>query len=71
MDSARAPGTDGRSAPKVKLRKREIALGIGIGALATLAFVGILSDGFGGPGSHFADDSTPKIDPRSGAQPEP
>ena len=38
---------------KVKLRKREIAIAIGVGALATFAAVGILSDGFGGPGSSF------------------
>ena len=38
---------------KIKLRKREIALAIGVGALATFAATGILSDGFGGPGSSF------------------
>lgn len=37
----------------IKLRKREIALAIGIGTLAATAFTGILSDGFGGPGSSF------------------
>ena len=30
-----------------------IALAIGIGALAATAATDILSDGFGGPGSHF------------------
>lgn len=47
-------------ARKVRLRKREIALAIGIGALATTAAVGILSDGFGGPGSSFRDDPAPR-----------
>lgn len=42
-------------ARKVKLRKREIVLAIGAGALATLAATGILSDGFGGPGSSFKE----------------
>lgn len=45
---------------KVRLRKREIALAIGIGALAATAATGILSDGFGGPGSSFRDDSSPR-----------
>ena len=40
---------------RAKLRKREIAIAIGIGALATFAAVGILSDGFGGPGSSFEE----------------
>jgi hypothetical protein len=40
-------------ARKAKLRKREIALAVGIGALATVAATGIMSDGFGGPGSSF------------------
>jgi hypothetical protein len=47
-------------ARKVKLRKREIAFAIGVGALASLAAAGILSDGFGGPGSSFRDDPSPK-----------
>jgi len=51
-------------APKVKLRKREIALALGAGALAALALAGIYSDGFGGPGSSFADDPTPVTAPR-------
>ena len=38
---------------RVKLRKREIVLGIGAGILAATAATGILSDGFGGPGSYF------------------
>lgn len=42
-------------AKKIRPRKREIALAVGAGALAALAAAGILSDGFGGPGSHFAD----------------
>ena len=37
------------------MRKREIAIAIGIGALATFAAVGVLSDGFGGPGSSFEE----------------
>ena len=40
-------------APKVKVKKRVIVLAIGIGALAATAATGILSDGFGGPGSSF------------------
>lgn len=40
-------------ARKAKLRKRDIALAIGIGAIGVTAAVGILSDGFGGPGSSF------------------
>lgn len=39
----------------IKLRKREIALAIGIGALAAAAVTGVVSDGFGGPGSYFKD----------------
>jgi hypothetical protein len=42
-------------ATRPRLRKREIALAIGAGALASVAAAGILSDGFGGPGSSFAD----------------
>jgi len=38
---------------RVKLRKREIVLAIGAGLLAATAATGILSDGFGGPGSSF------------------
>jgi len=38
---------------RVKLRKREIVLAIGAGVLAATAATGILSDGFGGPGSSF------------------
>jgi len=38
---------------QVKLRKREIVLGISAGVLAATAATGILSDGFGGPGSSF------------------
>lgn len=38
---------------RVKFKKREIALAIGAGALAAAAATGILSDGFGGPGSFF------------------
>ena len=38
---------------RVRLRKREIALAIGVGALGAAAATGILSDGFGGPGSVF------------------
>ena len=54
---------------KVKLRKREIALAIGIGALATFAAVGILSDGFGGPGSSFEEIEALRYTPASpGAQ---
>ena len=37
------------------VRKREILLAVAVGALATFAAVGILSDGFGGPGSSFED----------------
>ena len=40
---------------RVKFKKREIALAIGAGALAGAAVTGILSDGFGGPGSYFKD----------------
>jgi hypothetical protein len=36
-----------------KLRKREIVLAVTTGALAAGAAAGILSDGFGGPGSSF------------------
>ena len=39
--------------PRPRLRKREIALALGAGALASFAAAGILSDGFGGPGSSF------------------
>jgi hypothetical protein len=63
MDRLRGPDTNDRlpsmKAQKVKLRKREIALAYVIGAVAALAAVGILSDGFGGPGSSFADDPAP------------
>lgn len=63
MDRLRGPDTNDRlasmKARKVKLRKREIALAYVIGALAAVAAVGILSDGFGGPGSSFADDPPP------------
>lgn len=45
-----------RAVRKARLRKREIALSFAIGALAAFAIIGILSDGFGGPGSYFADD---------------
>ena len=38
-------------AQRPRLRKREIVLAIGAGALAAGAAAGILSDGFGGPGS--------------------
>lgn len=48
-------------ARQMKFRKREIALALGIGALAAVALVGIYSDGFEGPGSRFADDSPPEI----------
>jgi len=44
-------------ARKVKLRKREIVLAIAAGALGATAATGILSDGFGGPGSSFRDDA--------------
>lgn len=40
---------------QVKLRKREILLAIGIGALAATAATGVMSDGFGGPGSYFEE----------------
>jgi hypothetical protein len=40
---------------QIKFKKREIALAIGVGALAAAAATGILSDGFGGPGSYFKD----------------
>lgn len=63
MDSVREPASDGRlparKPRKVKLRKREIALAYLIGALVTFAAVGIFTDGFGGPGSSFADDPAP------------
>ena len=36
---------------KVKLRKREIAFALIVGALGAFAATGILTDGFGGPGS--------------------
>ena len=36
---------------KAKLTKREIVLGIAIGVLGATAATGIVSDGFGGPGS--------------------
>jgi hypothetical protein len=42
-------------ATRPRLRKREVAFAIGAGALASFAAAGILSDGFGGPGSSFAD----------------
>lgn len=63
MDRLCGPDTNDRlpsmKAQKVKLRKREIALAYVIGAVAAVAAVGILSDGFGGPGSSFADDPAP------------
>ena len=37
------------------VRRREIVLAVAIGALAAFAAIGILSDGFGGPGSSFED----------------
>lgn len=40
-------------AKKVKLRKREIAFALIVGGLVSIAATGILSDGFGGPGSMF------------------
>ena len=64
MRSMREPGKPDRLAGKAKLRKREIALAIGIGTLAAVAFAGILSDGFGGPGSSFADHPAQKIGSR-------
>ena len=42
-------------AKRTKFRKREIVLAIGAGVLAATAATGILSDGFGGPGSFFKD----------------
>lgn len=50
-----------------KLRKREIALAIGVGTLATFAATGILSDGFGGPGSSFENVSGLEAAPPSPA----
>lgn len=44
-------------ATRPRLRKREIAFAIGAGALASVAAAGILSDGFGGPGSSLAEES--------------
>lgn len=64
MRSLRETGNQARVARKVKLRKREIALAFGIGALAAVALGGILSDGFGGPGSSFADDPPPGSESR-------
>lgn len=44
-------------ASRPRLRKREIAFAIGAGALAAGVAAGIMSDGFGGPGSSFVDAS--------------
>jgi hypothetical protein len=65
MHSLQEPGTHGREARKAKLRKREIALAFGISALAAVLLGAILSDGFGGPGSSFANDAAPKTESRS------
>jgi len=42
-------------ANRPRLRKREILLAVTAGALAAGAAAGIMSDGFGGPGSSFVD----------------
>ena len=42
-------------AKRIKFKKREIVMAMGVGALAAAAATGILSDGFGGPGSFFRD----------------
>ena len=42
-----------RMAKRIGLRKREMVLAIGAGVLAATLATGIVSDGFGGPGSSF------------------
>ena len=64
IDRAKA-GSSTPMARKTKFRKREVALALGLGALAAVALIGIYSDGFGGPGSSFAEDPAPEVLSRS------